>query len=69
MDDVDDQIKEFYSIINSLIETHFPLRIASRNSNDKPWLTNRFRELISKRQQALASGKKDRSLLQTEESN
>ena len=42
----------FDSRLRTLIETHLPMKIVKRHSNDKPWLTDEFRLLTEKRNQA-----------------
>ncbi len=35
----------FDHVISSLIEEHFPWKLVKRNTNDKPWVTDHFRDL------------------------
>ena len=41
------------SVLNSLIEEHFPTTTTVRHSNDKPWVTKGFKALVQDRQKAL----------------
>ena len=43
----------FENLLSSLIEKHFPFRFVTRVESERPWITDHFRELISKRQRAL----------------
>jgi len=46
----------FYSAMLQLINYHFPVVESKQMSNDKPWVTDRFRQLIHARQSAYRSG-------------
>ena len=50
------QFDAFMSVLNSLIEKHFPTTTALRHSNDKPWVTKGFKALVQDRQKALHQG-------------
>ena len=41
-----DQCDAFTSVLNSLIEEHFPATTEVRHSNDKPWVTEGFKALV-----------------------
>ena len=47
----------FYDIIHEQVDKHFPTRRSKRCSNDKPWVTDKVRSLIRKRQDAYKKGK------------
>ena len=49
---VTEQFHMFQSTMDSLMDKYFPLKIVTRCSSDKPWVTDYFRELISKREYA-----------------
>ena len=40
----------YQTIVNSLMEHCFPIKIVTRHTADKPWITDLFRNLIRKRQ-------------------
>ncbi len=40
----------FDSVINTLMNTHLPVKTFKQNSNDQPWITDDFRRLIGLRQ-------------------
>ncbi len=46
----------FYNIIQEQVDTHFPTRTNNRCSNDKPWMTDKIRNLIHRRQEAHKRG-------------
>ena len=48
-----EQYQAFESILKTLVNMYFPLKAVKRCSNDRPWITDPFRELIKKRQHAL----------------
>ncbi len=45
-----DQFTLFNTVMSDLVDTHLPLKTVSRNSDDRPWITDSFRHLISLRQ-------------------
>ena len=54
----EDQLQYFTTTIHELIEKHFPQKTVTRHTSDKPWVTDRFRDLIRRRQQAWMSGQR-----------
>ncbi len=42
--------------MDALIETALPFKTVVRHSNDTPWVTDGFRDLIRKRQRAYKAG-------------
>ena len=51
---------EYYSrIIDDLLDTFLPVKSTVARHNDKPWITDRYRNLINQRQKALLSGEMD----------
>ena len=54
MGSCDDQHQFFSSVMNNMIDQYLPLRQIQVDSNDKPWITPEVKDLISKRQAALA---------------
>ena len=46
MKSCEDQLNFFYNTMNGLIEQHFPIKIVSKSSNDRPWITSQFKDLI-----------------------
>lgn len=61
MDATDTQTKTstFYSILHEQIGKHFPTRNNKRHSNDKPWVTDKIRSMIRRRQDAYKRGKEN----------
>ena len=51
-----EEFDAFTSVLNSLIEEHFPTTTEVRHSNDKPWVTKGFKTLVQDRQKALHEG-------------
>jgi len=51
-----DMVNMFYTVMMQLIDYHFPIIESRQMSNDKPWVTDRFRQLIRARQSAYHSG-------------
>ncbi len=45
-----EQFHLFSTTMTNLIDEHLPLKQVSRNSNDKPWITDKFLEMIELRQ-------------------
>jgi len=56
---VDDMLSYFYSIIHSLLDTYLPYVTVVNYSTDKPWITQKFRQLIRSRQHAFHCGDMD----------
>ena len=50
----------FYNTVTSLLDHHLPLLTVRRHTTDKPWVTDQFRRLIRRRQNAFRSGDKAR---------
>ena len=46
----------FTSNINELTDKHFPIKTVVRHTTDKPWVSDRFRDLIRRRQHAWKAG-------------
>ena len=46
------QLQMFTSSINELTDKHFPTKTVVRHTTDKPWVSDRFRYLIRRRQHA-----------------
>ena len=42
--------------INELMDKHFPTKTVVRHTADKPWVSDRFRDLIRRRQHAWKAG-------------
>ena len=51
-----EQFDGFTSVLNSLIEEHFPTTTEVRHSKGKPWVTKGFKTLVQDRQKALHEG-------------
>ena len=47
-----DQYNLFSQIITDLLDTHLPIKTTTRHITDKPWITQRFKDMISCRQDA-----------------
>ena len=54
-----EQFDAFTSVLNSMIEEHFPTTTAVRHSNDNPCVTKGFKALVQYRQKALHEGDTD----------
>ncbi len=52
MEDVNKQLNFLQDTLTQLLDKHMPYRLVSRNSNDKPWITDQYLETIAKRQAA-----------------
>ncbi len=52
-----DQFALFHTVLSNLIDTHLPLKVVSRNRDDRPWITDKFRNLINLRQYYQKAGK------------
>ena len=48
----------FYDVTTSLLDHYLPLRVVTRFSTDKPWITDEFRRLIRQRQYAYTHNNK-----------
>ncbi len=48
----------FHSMIKELLDMHFPYKYVQRNTNDKPWVTDHFREICVKKHTAKQEGNK-----------
>ena len=46
----------FSSIITSLLDVHLPAKTTKIHATDKPWITQQFKDLISRRQEAKNTG-------------
>ena len=53
----------YQTIVKSLMEHCFPIKIVTRHTSDKPCITDQFRNLIHKRQRAYKSGNHDEYLV------
>ena len=51
-----DKTDTFYEILGDQINRHFPLKKVRSSTNDKPWMNNKIRSLIQKRQHAFIKG-------------
>ena len=56
LDSCQEKYDFFASTIQSLVNTHFPVKTINKNSTDKPWITERFKVLVKQRQHAWKSG-------------
>ena len=52
------QYEMFVTVLSMLMDSHLPLEEITRKETDKPWITDEFKRLISKRQAALRKGNK-----------
>ena len=50
-----EQYNFFNNTIQNLINKHFPTKLVRQHTTDKPWISEEFKEMISKRQQAKLS--------------
>ena len=51
-----EKLQYFNETLTRMINTHVPLKSVVRCSSDKPWITDHFKELVKKRQNALKCG-------------
>jgi len=58
MQDCDEMTTCFYDTNTSIIDHYLPFVAMKRHTNDKPWVTDKFRRLIRCLQNALVSGEK-----------
>ena len=56
MDSCDDQIQYFYTVLLKLLDEYLPYVHVTKYTGDKPWVTQQFKDVISRRQRALLSG-------------
>ena len=52
----EEQLQMLTSNINKLTDKHFPTETVVRHTTDKPWVSDRFRDLIRRRQHAWKAG-------------
>ena len=52
----EEQLQMFTSNINELTDKHFSTKTVVRHTKDKPWVSDRFRDLICRRQHAWKAG-------------
>ena len=51
-----EQLQIFTSNINELTDKHFPTKTVVRHTQDKPWVSDRLRDIIRRRQYAWKAG-------------
>ena len=56
LESCEEQYAYYQTIIDKLMHMCFPSKTISRHTSDKPWITDRFRSLVRKRQRAHRSG-------------
>ena len=54
--DVQSKADAFYRLVNDAITTIFPVESVTSHAADKPWITDRIKNLIDQRQRAFAQG-------------
>ena len=52
MNDCNDMLSLFYDTVVSLLNKYLPARLSSRHTSEKPWVSDRFKDLIRQRQSA-----------------
>ena len=52
MDDCNAMLNLFYHTVISLLDRYLPVRVSSRHATEKPWVNDKFRNLIRQRQKA-----------------
>jgi hypothetical protein len=57
IDNTDVKVTHFDCCIKTLLNLYLPTYTVQRQLNDEPWITDRFRRLVSRRQRAWTSGK------------
>ena len=58
MQNCDQMVHYFNTAVHSMLDVHMPPRISRRHSRDKPWVDDRFRYMIRRRQFAWRNGLK-----------
>jgi hypothetical protein len=56
IDNIDSKVAYFNTCVTALLDFFLPIHIEKRRTDDKPWLTDQFRQLIRRGQYALTSG-------------
>ena len=56
METSDSQVSYFYKVLHSLLDQYLPQIRITKYTQDKPWVTTKFRELVCQRQRALLLG-------------
>jgi hypothetical protein len=56
IDDIDSKVAYFNSCVTTLLDFFLPVHIEERRTDDKPWITDQFRQLIRRRQYAWTTG-------------
>jgi len=56
MESCEEMASYFYNTVTGLIDCHLPFISVKRHTTDKPWVTDKFRQLIRCRQHALKNG-------------
>ena len=46
----------FYEVVTDVIDRHAPLRLVKIKNNDKPWITEYFKNLVDRRDEAYKNG-------------
>ena len=54
--DVQSKADAFYRLVNDAITTIFPVKSVTSHAADKPWITDRIKNLIHQRHRAFAQG-------------
>jgi hypothetical protein len=57
LNDIQSQADSFYTILSEVINKHAPLCRVNFKNNDKPWVTEYFKHLISRRDEAFKVGR------------
>ena len=50
------KVDAFYSLVHCAIKYNFHLKIIKRHNNDKPWMTDQIKNIMTQRQRAFAEG-------------
>ena len=56
IDDIDSKVAYFNSCVTALLDFYLPVHVEKRRADNKPWITDQFRQLIRRRQYAWTSG-------------
>ena len=56
LNDCQKQADLFYEVLSNIVDRHAPLRQVRFKNNDKPWITECFKQLIERRDEAYQSG-------------
>ena len=66
MDSCDDQIQYFYTVLLKLLDEYLPYVHVTKYTGDKPWVTQQFKDVISRRQREPCCQETSKNILKIE---